>query len=626
MATLDRHNNPDSGTNGKRREAAAHLMFSSQRPGTPDESGHEGPVLPESIGVHARHLPGASSASSGMTTQGIDSSVRNRTSIPNLLNDGSPPRIPAPTASTTDVPRQPNSIQTRTTLGPVLEKGTPGWSSKSSDDSTLGHSSNKSGVGAGGCLSEVECCAPNIDCNGSIQIGAAAILEKDTSFWRQQKRRRIQRHQQQQRSDYVPYPSLDRQIASPCSSPPDTRENRAPLPMQDMEDEEVSRSGAPSGSFVAHNGYEYQNPPYTTPYPYGPTTGQPANGSSSSLDRQGRTSRTFPFTVPQAGQAYYDKLPPRRFYDEQDQASSSGFQISHDLGTEQADHSYRARGGAPSLRLQSRAFHPYAASSSSSTRPSPRRTTHPNSPTAGQASPQSQLKNEHEHAHYGSKFSSRDSLNQVIPASGQYPGFELFCRQQPLHARMCGFGEKDRRPLDPPPIVQCFLLDSFGKRMTEPPRDPFLTVHATLWNEDGSDERNLIETSFSRKPSTESVRENDGRPAGESKGKTRLSRVLMGSLVASPILLEDEHGVLGSFHIFPDLSIRTEGSYRLKFTLFSMNILDLMTPGSTTTLIGECVTDTFVVYSAKKFPGMHKSTDVSILSCSCSQSTTDDCS
>ncbi|KAF8940823.1 hypothetical protein BGZ47_007601, partial [Haplosporangium gracile] len=29
--------------------------------------------------------------------------------------------------------------------------------------------------------------------------------------------------------------------------------------------------------------------------------------------------------------------------------------------------------------------------------------------------------------------------------------------QQPLHARMCGFGEKDRRPVDPPPIVQLLL-------------------------------------------------------------------------------------------------------------------------------------------------------------------------
>lgn len=35
--------------------------------------------------------------------------------------------------------------------------------------------------------------------------------------------------------------------------------------------------------------------------------------------------------------------------------------------------------------------------------------------------------------------------------------YELVVCQQPLHARMCGFGEKDRRPIDPPPIVQLIV-------------------------------------------------------------------------------------------------------------------------------------------------------------------------
>lgn len=37
--------------------------------------------------------------------------------------------------------------------------------------------------------------------------------------------------------------------------------------------------------------------------------------------------------------------------------------------------------------------------------------------------------------------------------------FELVVCQQPLHARMCGFGEKDRRPIDPPPIIQLIVRD-----------------------------------------------------------------------------------------------------------------------------------------------------------------------
>ena len=29
--------------------------------------------------------------------------------------------------------------------------------------------------------------------------------------------------------------------------------------------------------------------------------------------------------------------------------------------------------------------------------------------------------------------------------------------QNPVRARCCGFGEKDRRPIDPPPILQLFI-------------------------------------------------------------------------------------------------------------------------------------------------------------------------
>jgi hypothetical protein len=39
--------------------------------------------------------------------------------------------------------------------------------------------------------------------------------------------------------------------------------------------------------------------------------------------------------------------------------------------------------------------------------------------------------------------------------------------QQPLRARMCGFGEKDRRPVDPPPVVQLHVLNAKGEPDTE---------------------------------------------------------------------------------------------------------------------------------------------------------------
>jgi hypothetical protein len=37
--------------------------------------------------------------------------------------------------------------------------------------------------------------------------------------------------------------------------------------------------------------------------------------------------------------------------------------------------------------------------------------------------------------------------------------FRLHVRQQPVAGRACAAGEKDRRPLDPPPILQMLLVD-----------------------------------------------------------------------------------------------------------------------------------------------------------------------
>ena len=37
--------------------------------------------------------------------------------------------------------------------------------------------------------------------------------------------------------------------------------------------------------------------------------------------------------------------------------------------------------------------------------------------------------------------------------------YRLVCVQQPRRARMCGFGDKDRRPITPPPCVRLIITD-----------------------------------------------------------------------------------------------------------------------------------------------------------------------
>jgi len=79
-------------------------------------------------------------------------------------------------------------------------------------------------------------------------------------------------------------------------------------------------------------------------------------------------------------------------------------------------------------------------------------------------------------------------------------------------------------------------------------------------------------------------------------GKTRCTT---GSVVSSLYHLKDAEagGTDAGFFVFPDLSVRTEGSYRLKLSLFEV--------------VGNCVdhcksifSAPFYVYTAKKFPGM----------------------
>ncbi|KAJ2710419.1 hypothetical protein H4S00_006364, partial [Coemansia sp. D1744] len=48
------------------------------------------------------------------------------------------------------------------------------------------------------------------------------------------------------------------------------------------------------------------------------------------------------------------------------------------------------------------------------------------------------------------------------------------------------------------------------------------------------------------------------------------ARTMTGSVVASLAHLKDIDGNDGAFFVFPDLSVRCEGVYRLKFSLFEI--------------------------------------------------------
>ncbi|KAI8928846.1 velvet factor [Entophlyctis helioformis] len=133
----------------------------------------------------------------------------------------------------------------------------------------------------------------------------------------------------------------------------------------------------------------------------------------------------------------------------------------------------------------------------------------------------------------------------------------LHVRQQPVQARMCGTGDKDRRVIDPPPILELVCADEQQRQLLL--QDMSLVVHASLWTADGS---HMLVTS-SKMP--------DGMA------------LLTGTLVSGAHVLVDHHNSCGVFFIFPDLSVRIEGQFRLKFMLLRVNT-DLPFLDSGTTL------------------------------------------
>ncbi|KAK8145016.1 hypothetical protein G3M48_005048 [Beauveria asiatica] len=159
--------------------------------------------------------------------------------------------------------------------------------------------------------------------------------------------------------------------------------------------------------------------------------------------------------------------------------------------------------------------------------------------------------------------------------------FSLEVRQQPRAARACGFGDRDRRVIDPPPIVQ---LRIDGPGLSEEERRAYLrypnyVMNCSIWDESGIRDASYMPDEYNHQ------------------------RRLMGSLVGTPFVGDDDRNQEGCFFCFSDLSCRTPGAFRLKFTLIMIDPARASILRHFPTLT-EIKTDIFQVYSAKEFPGM----------------------
>ncbi|KFY65314.1 hypothetical protein V496_02665 [Pseudogymnoascus sp. VKM F-4515 (FW-2607)] len=112
------------------------------------------------------------------------------------------------------------------------------------------------------------------------------------------------------------------------------------------------------------------------------------------------------------------------------------------------------------------------------------------------------------------------------------------------------------------------------------------------------------------------------RPPVASAPQGMFTRNLIGSLAASASKLADPHDKIGIWFVLQDMSIRTEGNFRLRFSFTNVggpsktpngnpaNQMSVLNTGKAPVL-ALCYSDVFTVYSAKKFPGVVESTPLS---------------
>ncbi|KAJ5082637.1 hypothetical protein N7532_011680 [Penicillium argentinense] len=199
-----------------------------------------------------------------------------------------------------------------------------------------------------------------------------------------------------------------------------------------------------------------------------------------------------------------------------------------------------------------------------------------------------------------------------LTREGKQITYKLSVMQQPERARACGAGAKssaDRRPVDPPPVVELRIFQS------EPGNEAQKTDITFAYNANFF----LYATLETARPLAH------GRVAGPPS-----CPVLTGVPVAGVAYL-DRPSQAGYF-IFPDLSVRHEGRYRLSFHLYeeikeakdadkdsnlplpnqvSRSNANPGTPQAFLHFRLDVKSVPFTVYSAKKFPGLATSTSLS---------------
>ncbi|KAF9173642.1 hypothetical protein BGX20_002588 [Mortierella sp. AD010] len=162
--------------------------------------------------------------------------------------------------------------------------------------------------------------------------------------------------------------------------------------------------------------------------------------------------------------------------------------------------------------------------------------------------------------------------------------------------------------MDPPPIVQLIVKNEDGTRADVSQMDVnFYMVIADIYSADKSTPCTLVANPVTSLQMTQTPVAGQSTAEPVPPGQSLSSRNLTGSTVASGNLLTNLENETGVYFVFQDISVRSEGTYTLRFSF----TLPPMPNGPPSPVMSTVFSEPFTIYSAKRFPGMTESTALS---------------
>ncbi|KAK4521335.1 AP-1 adaptor complex sigma subunit Aps1 [Mucor velutinosus] len=167
-------------------------------------------------------------------------------------------------------------------------------------------------------------------------------------------------------------------------------------------------------------------------------------------------------------------------------------------------------------------------------------------------------------------------MDSSLPQLPNDRDYDIILRQQPARAKISVPNERDKRSIEPPPIVQMQWINFSDEEKKQSLQSPFYFVMVNIVHAEAPDTASPLPT----------------------------REYLSGATVSSLYRLRDIDNTDGGFFVFGDLAVRKQGYFRLYFSLFEM--IDGIVENRKNIL-----SNAFMVYTTKQYPGPMESTFLS---------------